>query len=113
MHSTSSVNTLTYSGITLLIVHHITLDIHMQILPDVCMNTTKDGVRITIALDDEQKELLDQLSTALDVDQGKSIRWMINTLSEMSRLCSEIPECRSKLNPQAKYMLDTLSSITS
>lgn len=77
------------------------------------MNNTKDGVRITIALDDEHKELLDRLSTALDVDQGKVIRWMVNTLSEVAYLCDDVPDCKGKLKPQSKYMLDTLSSISS
>lgn len=77
------------------------------------MNNTKDGVRVTIALDHEQKILLDRLSTALDVDQGKVIRWMVNTLNEVANICDDKPDCRSKLKPQSKYMLDTLSSISS
>ncbi len=66
--------------------------------------------RITISLGAEEYATLQQISSLLDVDQGKVIRWGIKTMQEMTR--SACQSCRDGLSPQGKYLFDNLSSIT-
>jgi hypothetical protein len=68
--------------------------------------------RITIALSDFQHGYLTELAARLDVDQGKAIRWMFKTCTELSdpeRV--NISPIRDELSPPAKYLLDTMSMI--
>ena len=72
-----------------------------------------EGTRITLALPTEQADLLKGLCSNLDVDQGKAVRWMMNTCIDISEVAKRKPDCKALLNPQSVYMLDTLSKIDS
>ena len=76
------------------------------------MDETTDTIRMTLALSKQKTELIHKLADALDIDQGKAIRWIIKTMVEMTELKQD-KVLREKLTPRAKYMLDTLSSIIS
>ena len=67
-------------------------------------------IRMTLALKPSMHQVITDLADHLDVDQGKAIRWIIKTIIEIEPLATS-PECRGKLNPQAIYLFDTLSSI--
>lgn len=70
--------------------------------------------RTTIMLKDDQAKSIDVLAQSLDIDQGKVIRWTINTMNDIALMNNK--ESRlfiATLNPQAKYLLDTWSSILS
>jgi hypothetical protein len=83
--------------------------IHMQ-----TPTLTKEMKRTTIMLKDEQARRIDDLARSLDVDSGKVIRWTINTMNDIAKNNSvEAKQFRSTLQPQAKYLLDTWSSMVS
>ena len=71
--------------------------------------------RTTIMLKAEQATTITSLANSLDVDQGKAIRWIINTITDISTMHDQVEykTFRDTLKPQAKYLLDTLSSIVS
>lgn len=65
-------------------------------------------------LKDEQVKCIDDLAMSLDVDSGKVIRWTINTMNDIAKNKSvEAKQYRGTLQPQAKYLLDTWSTIVS
>jgi len=72
-----------------------------------------EGTRITLALPTDQADLLKGLCNNLDVDQGKAVRWMMNTCIDISEVAKNNPDCKALLKPQSVYMLDTLSEIHS
>lgn len=72
----------------------------------------KNDIRITLALPPDTHDLLIRVSKEMDIDQGKVIRWGIKTAIELAKICQD-REIKDKLSPHSKYMLDTLSSITS
>lgn len=71
--------------------------------------------RTTIMLKPEQATTITSLADSLDIDQGKAIRWIINTITDISTMHNQAEHkpFRDALKPQAKYLLDTLSSIVS
>ena len=78
------------------------------------MNTTSPMKRTTIMLKDEQAQCIDDLAQHLDIDQGKVIRWTINTIHDIAlNQSSESKQFRVTLKPQAKYLLDTWSTMLS
>lgn len=70
--------------------------------------------RTTIMLKDEQAQCIDDLAQHLDIDQGKVIRWTINTINDIAfNKTPEAKQFRVTLTPQAKYLLDTWSTMLS
>ncbi len=69
--------------------------------------------RTTILLSDDQAHVIEKLSSALDIDQGKAVRWIVSTLCEIAHTHDDQDPCLKckDMKPQAKYLLDTLSSI--
>jgi len=63
--------------------------------------------RTTIKLTDEQTGILVLLSTSLDIDQGKVIRWALSALINIVQN-KHYEALRDDLSPQEKYLLDTL-----
>jgi len=73
---------------------------------DICINYDMD-IRTTIKLTDEQAGILALLSSSLDIDQGKVIRWALSALINIVQN-KNYEGLRNDLSPQEKYLLDTL-----
>lgn len=71
----------------------------------------KKDIRITLALPPDTHDLLIRVSKEMDVDQGKVIRWGIKTAIELAQVCQD-KDVKERLTPHSKYMLDTISSMT-
>lgn len=66
-------------------------------------------VRTTIKLQTNQADLLKKVSEALDIDQGKVIRWAFDLVENIVQ-SKHFDAIKEDMTPKEKYLLDTIKS---
>jgi hypothetical protein len=73
------------------------------------MNPTSK--RTTILLEQSQVELIEKMSVYMDADQGKVIRWSLDTLIDIvrNRSSDDWKDNEELLDSRSKFYLDSIS----